>query len=594
MRRAAGAAAVLLSLALSPACAPGDREPAPDPAAEVAALAAEAWDHLLSQNPYFQVRSGMLLRQLPDFTEAQAAANVAFYRSLLARLDALPADALSHQDAITVAMLRWDARQVIDAEPYYWLGFPYSPYLAGFGFNFVHGQLAAHPFSDPQAHTENYLVLLNEYAGQIEQLRAHLEGQVERGIYLSRHALPGVIGLFRNFREAAPRVMTVPDERLTALGEGLRASFTWTVRATIEESVLPAFDAFLAALTSEEYAAAAPDAVGLAHYPQGEAWYRLLVRIHTTLEVTPEALHELGKRRVAELEAEMAAIREEVGFAGTREEFHQELRSDPRFFAASPEEVERRFDGFIARIEPLLPDYFRTLPKAPYGVRRLDEAAEASMTFGYYQPPTPDEPAGLYRYNGSKLDERPQIWAGPLIYHELVPGHHFHLASQAENEALPKYRREYVSAGAFNEGWGNYGAFLAREMGLLDDPYDRYGAALFDMFISARLVLDTGMNLLGWSLEEGRDYMRRHTFQSETEIVTETLRYSTDLNGQALAYKAGLEKLIELREAARAEAGDDFDIRDFHDAVLGSGAMPLEVLEEHVDWYFDELSNPRE
>lgn len=209
------------------------------------------------------------------------------------------------------------------------------------------------------------------------------------------------------------------------------------------------------------------------------------------------------------------------------------------------------------------------------------------MTFGYYQPPTPDEPVGRYYYNGSKLDQRPQIWAGPLIYHELIPGHHFHIALQSENEELPSYRREYLSASAFNEGWGNYGALLAREMGLLDDPYDRYGAALFDVFISARLVLDTGMNLLGWPLEEARAYMREHTFQSETEIATETLRYSTDLFGQALAYKGGLEKLVELRETVRGRAGGSFDIRDFHDAVLGSGAMPLTILERHVRWHFD-------
>ncbi len=209
------------------------------------------------------------------------------------------------------------------------------------------------------------------------------------------------------------------------------------------------------------------------------------------------------------------------------------------------------------------------------------------MTFGYYQQPTPEEPRGLYRYNGSKLDQRPLVTAGPLIYHELVPGHHFHIALQNENESLPPYRRENIAYGAFNEGWGNYGAKLATEMGLLDEPYDRYGWAVFDMFISARLVLDTGMNLLGWSLEEGRDFMRTHTFSSETEIASETLRYSTDMPGQALAYKAGLEKLLELRQRARALAGDDFDIRAFHAAVLGPGALPMQVLERHIEWSFD-------
>lgn len=572
----------------------GDAPPPPvDWTAEVAAIADEAWQRTLSQSPYLQVRQGQLIRELPDLTPRQAAENVAFARRLLSRIEAIPEAQLTHEDALTLAILRWDAERTLEGEPFYWLGFPYTPYLSSFGFNFVHQQLPVHPFSEPTAHTENYLTVLSEYAEQLEQLSAHVDGQVERGIYLSRHALPGVLGLFGSLREIARAVMPVADERLTGLDDDARAAFQASVEAAIADRVLPAFDRLLAALGSDAYRANAPDAVGLMHYENGETYYRFLVKLHTTMEVTPEELHELGERRVAELEAEMAAIREEVGFSGTRAEFHRKLRTDRQFFAASPEEVEAKFNDYIARIEPLVPDYFRTIPRAPYGVQRLNPAAEASMTFGYYQPPTPDEPVGRYHYNGSQLDERPQIWAGPLIYHELVPGHHFHIAAQSENESLPLYRREYLGASAFNEGWGNYGARLASEMGLLDDPYDRYGAALFDIFISARLVLDTGMNLLGWTLDEGRAYMAEHTFQSETEIATETLRYSTDLNGQALAYKAGLEKLLELRLRARELAGEAFDIRDFHETVLGSGAMPMSVLVEHVEWAFAEAAAGR-
>ncbi len=576
-----------LALITAAACGPDDEELAAAQAAAVAALADEVWQHTLSQSPYLQVRHGALIRELPDYTLDNTTENAAFARATLERLEAIPLEELAHEDAVTAEMLRWDSQLTLDLEPCHWISFPYSPYALGFGFNFIHGQLAAHPFTDPAAHTENYLTLLSEYAQSVEQLREHLEGQIERGIYMSRHALPGVLGMFQAFKTTAPQLMRVSGERLGALSEDQREVFSAKVESAIRDRIVPAFDAFLGRLEAADYRTEAPDAVGLAHYPGGETCYRALVRLHTTMDVTPEELHELGRRRVAQLEEEMAAIRAEVGFTGSREEFHLRLRTDPRFFAESAEEVEAKFNDYIARIEPKVPDYFRTLPEAPYGVERLDPAAEATMTFGYYQPPTPDAPVGRYFYNGSKLDQRPMIWAGPLIYHELVPGHHFHIALQSENEGLPMFRREYLSASAFNEGWGNYGALLASEMGLLDDPYDRYGAALFDIFISARLVLDTGMNLLGWPLEQGRAYMRAHTFQSDTEIATETLRYSTDLFGQALAYKAGLEKLVELRQAARASAGASFDIRDFHDAVLGSGAMPMTILERHVRWYFD-------
>ena len=549
---------------------------------QVTNLVAEAWERAREQAPYLAVRTGSLIRTLPDLSPEQADRDVAFARSMLERLDEITPEDLAPDDAITVAILRWDAERAIDFGPFYWLRFPYTPYQAGFALNFVHGQLAGHPFSEPSGHVDNYLTVLDEYADQLEQITAYVEGQMARDIYLSRHALPGVIGVFRSARERADAVFGVASDRLEALSDEQRTAFRRSRQAIVESRILPAFDALIALFDSDAYREQAPEEVGLAQYPDGAAFYRALVRYHTTTEVEPEALHALGEQRVAEIEARMAAIRREIGFDGTKADFHHLLRTDPRFFAESAEEVEARFATYIERIEPLVPDYFHHQPRAPYGVARLPAVAEASMTFGYYSAPTPNQTTGLYFYNGSALDERPQISAGPLIYHELIPGHHFHIALQSENERLPAYRREYLNATAFTEGWGNYGAHLAAEMGLLDDPYDRYGAALFDLFISARLVLDTGMNLLGWSLEQGRAYMREHTFQSETEIATETLRYATDLPGQALAYKAGLESLLALREEARSAAGNDWDIRDFHDAVLGSGAMPLVVLEEHV------------
>ena len=175
---------------------------------------------------------------------------------------------------------------------------------------------------------------------------------------------------------------------------------------------------------------------------------------------------------------------------------------------------------------------------------------------------------------------------GPLIYHELIPGHHFHIALQREDEASSEFRKNSaLFYAAFTEGWANYAAGLGIEMGILQQPYDRYGWLLFDAFITNRLVVDTGMNHLGWPLEKARQYMMANTFSSEEETATETLRYSTDMPAQALAYKLGLEKIREIRAAQQAKLGEGFDIRTFHAAVLGSGAMPLPVLEEHVDWY---------
>ena len=225
------------------------------------------------------------------------------------------------------------------------------------------------------------------------------------------------------------------------------------------------------------------------------------------------------------------------------------------------------------------------MPAAPYGVKRLDPSLEGSKTFGHYNPPTPQEERGLYYYNGSKLDERPLITAGSLIYHELIPGHHFQVALQMENEDLPQWRSEVAFHSGFTEGWAEYGSSLMMEMGLYETPLDEYGRLASECFFGNRLVVDTGMHAMGWTLEQAREASRRNTLMSDLEIQTETLRYSTDLQAQALAYALGAAKIRDLRERAKSELGDAFDLRAYHRTVLENGSVPLSVLEKHVDWW---------
>src|SRR5262245_36284925 len=203
--------------------------------------------------------------------------------------------------------------------------------------------------------------------------------------------------------------------------------------------------------------------------------------------------------------------------------------------------------AYVQNILPKIDSYFMKLPNAPYGVKRLDPGLEASMTFGYYQVPTKADPKGYYNYNGSDLKDRSLLDAGSLIYHELIPGHHFQLNLQSENEALPPFRREGGQT-AYVEGWAEYSSDLAEQMGMYRDPYDLYGRLTADMFLTVRLVVDTGMNYMGWSQEKAMQYMKENTLLSETQIRSESLRYSTDIPGQALAYKMGSKKIQELRK----------------------------------------------
>jgi uncharacterized protein (DUF885 family) len=288
--------------------------------------------------------------------------------------------------------------------------------------------------------------------------------------------------------------------------------------------------------------------------------------------------------RVAAINAKLDKIQASVGFKGSKDEFRAFLKTDQRFFPKTPEEVGARLQHFADLAETKVDSFFLRRPKAPYGVKRLDPAVEGAMTFGYYEMPTATDPRAYYRFNGSNLKDRSLLNAEALALHELIPGHHFQLNLQAENESLPSFRREgYYTA--YNEGWGDYSAGLGVDMGLYQDPYDLCGGLAVDMFMSVRLVVDTAMNYLGWSRSRAMDYMRENAFEAETQIKTESLRYSVDMPGQALAYKMGSIKILELRERARKELGGKFDIRQFHEAVLTSGSLPLTVLEKQVDWY---------
>jgi uncharacterized protein (DUF885 family) len=332
----------------------------------------------------------------------------------------------------------------------------------------------------------------------------------------------------------------------------------------------------------------APERTDLGQYPGGEAAYRALVRYYTTLDVTPEEIHRIGLAEVDRIDARMAELRKKLGVTDSRAEFHRKLRTDGRFLAKTPEEVAERLMAPIRRVEPKVSAYFLHTPKAPYGVKRLDPLLEGgTMTFGYYDLPTSATPTGYYRFNGSNLSQRPLLNAAALIYHELVPGHHFQLNLQRENESLPEFRRQGGHT-AFIEGWAEYASELGLEMGLYSDPWDEYGRLGMDMFLSTRLVVDTGMNLLGWPRQKAIDYMLDHVLESETQVTSETLRYSGERPGQALAYKMGSRKIRELRTRAETALGNRFDIRRFHEAVIGSGSMPLAVLEKHIDWWIGE------
>jgi uncharacterized protein (DUF885 family) len=582
--------AMLLALLLVVACSSSNlpdispppfvpESKAPAPNAELANIVDDTWKYLLDEDLSLRQKFGLPMERLPDVGYAAAQKDGAFGLAVLGRLRNIDPATLNDEDRITYGSLQWHSQLDADAVPYVWYRFPVTPYATP--IRSVNTAFADFQFKSA-ADTARYLRLLDAYPAFIDSIAGTVRGQAQRGIRLPRDEITIVKPMIGGYkRDAGSSSFFVSDARLAAIPEADRAAFVARVRDGITNKVNPALQRLLDVFDGS-YIAAAPATVGLSQYPGGIDAYRHEIRANTSLSLSPEEIHRIGLAEVARLEAEKQKVRDELGFHGTKKDFEAMLRTDPRFFAKTPEEEGERLTKYIRKIEPHIPDFFARLPKAPYDVQRLDPQLEGSMTFGYYQVPTAIDRVGHYYYNGSRLNERNLLFAAGLMCHELIPGHHFQLARQEENESLPPLRRESFD-NAFVEGWGEYSANLGFEMGVYDDPYDHYGRLLMDSMIASRLVVDTGMNALSWSREKASQYLRDHTLLSDTEIATETLRYAVDIPAQALAYKLGSNQILALRRRAKERLGPKFDIRQFHEWVIGSGSMPLGVLEQHID-----------
>jgi uncharacterized protein (DUF885 family) len=530
---------------------------------------------------YLQVRLGLRVERLPEISLAKAEKDAARAETMLAQLQKVKPEELSHEEELSLDVLRLRLSAVADSLRFYWLGFSLTPYSTP--LNEVNTMFAGYILKDKAA-ADHYLDLLGLYPNLINQIRSHLESQWTKGIVIPREELDLIIPFLRALAgDVESNPLNVQPERLSLLSKPEASAFSKKLAKIIAETTNPALESLISYVEGE-YRRKAPEAVGLGQYPGGKEYYAWLVKYHTGLDMTPDEVQAVGIREVEKINREMDRVQGTLGFKGTRSEFRNSLKKDRRFFPQTPEEVGERLMAHIRRIEPKIDLYFLRKPKAPYGVKRLEPEREGAQTFGYYEAPTATTPAGYYRYNASNLPERSLLNSAELIYHELIPGHHFEIGLSLENPAIPAFRRE-TSDTAYAEGWAEYAANLAGEMGMYADPYDLYGRLAGEMFLAVRLVVDPGMNALGWSRSKAVAFMRENLMETDDQIHTESLRYSCDLPAQALGYRLGYLKFLELREKAKKALGEKFDIRRFHDALLSSGSLPLATLERHVDWF---------
>ncbi|MBA2244714.1 MAG: DUF885 domain-containing protein, partial [Gemmatimonadetes bacterium] len=351
-------------------------------------------------------------------------------------------------------------------------------------------------------------------------------------------------------------------------------------------SVVPAYQEFLEFMTGE-YVPGARQTIAARDLPNGQEYYEYLVRSYTTLDVTPEEVHQRGLSEVSRIRAEMEEIMRQAGHRGSFQEFLTFLRSDPRFYVDSPEELLRHTSLVLKRMDGQLPRLFGRLPRMPYGIREIPAFIAPRTTTAYYSRPSGDGTrSGTYWVNTYDLRSRPLYEVEALSLHEAVPGHHLQIALQQELEGIPSFRR-FSGFTAFTEGWALYAERLGLESGFYTDPYSNFGRLTYEMWRACRLVVDTGMHYKGWTRQQAIDFMAENSALSLLNITNEVDRYIA-WPGQALAYKTGELKIRELRQEAERELGTAFDVRVFHDVVLGSGAVPLTVLEENVRRYIAE------
>ncbi len=357
---------------------------------------------------------------------------------------------------------------------------------------------------------------------------------------------------------------------------------------TIEKTILPAYRK-LARYFERTYLAVTRESIGQSVLPDGEAWYELLARSYTTTRLTPDDIHRIGLDEVMRIRGEMQSIIEELQFEGTFHDFLTFLRTDPQFYFDDPDALYNAYLATSKRIDPELVKLFGTLPRMPYGVKPIPDSIAPDTTTAYYSRPAADgSRAGIYWVNLYRPEVRPKYEIEVLSVHEAMPGHHLQIALQQELGDMPMFRR-FQGFTAFVEGWGLYSERLGYDLGLYEDPYSRFGQLTYDMWRAVRLVVDTGMHYKGWTRQQAIDFFTNNAAKTEYDIINEIDRYIS-WPGQALAYKIGQLKILTLRDRAELQLGDRFDIRAFHDHLLGAGALPLDLLELRMDaWLATQL-----
>jgi len=559
--------------------------------AALQALFDEQFERNLELNPLAATAIGddryddrMAISNSQEYRDTERAMDEEF----LARLLEIDRDALSYQEQLSYDIFRIRHEQSLEGNQFPFHLQPMNQFRLMTNFFVQLGSGSSmHPFKTVKNY-DDWLSRSDDILTNMDVAMDNMKVGMQEGVVQPRILMEKVVPQIEaHIVDSAEEsnfwmpIADMPDDFSDADRERLTSAY----RETIENKIVPAFER-LNNFIGDEYLGATRETVGLGDQPNGDDWYQYMIKVRTTTDMSADEIHQIGLDEVARIHDEMRGVMAEVGFEGDLKDFFEYTMADDQFFFDEPEQLIQGYRDMSDHIEELSKKLFDISPKTAFEVRRVEPFREASASGGSYSSGTPDgSRPGIFYANAYDLRARPN-WAMENLYlHEAIPGHHFQISLQRENEDLPEFRR-FGGFTAYSEGWGLYAETLGKELGVYEDPYSYFGALNAELWRSIRLVVDTGLHAKGWSRQDVLDYMYANSAVAPARAISEAERFMA-IPGQALAYKIGQLKIREIRDNAEERLGEDFDVIAFHREILKDGPMPLSMLESKLDRWVD-------
>ncbi|MEX0298148.1 MAG: DUF885 family protein [Kordiimonas sp.] len=551
------------------------------------------FNNAVDRSPFFQAFLGIKkdIDKWDDNSEARALEDHEIDKENLAKLAEINYDALDERAKLSYDLFKQETERSIREFKYRDHTYPINTMFG------AHTQMPTFLMNFHRVESvedaEAFITRLNGMGAQVDQLLVNLQRRQDAGVLPPKFVFPVVIPATRNVITGAPFTDAENDSPLFAnfkkkaagleLSEEETAALVAKAEAALTGTVKPAYEKLIAFLGEQEKSATSDH--GVWKFPDGEAFYNTMLKRFTTTDLTADEVHQIGLDNVARIHDEMRGIMKQVGFEGTLQEFFAFMREDEQFYYDNTDEGRDAYlaeaTAMIDRMEAKIPEYFGLLPKAPMEVKRVEPFRERSAGKAFYQSPSQDgSRPGRYYANLYDMKQMPKYQMEALAFHEGIPGHHMQRAITQELEGVPMFQK-FTGFTAYTEGWGLYTELLGKDMGFYQDPYSDFGRLAMEIWRACRLVVDTGIHSKKWTREQAMQYLTDNTPNPSGDIENAINRYIV-MPGQATAYMIGKIKIHELREAARAEMGDSFDIKGFHDEVLRHGPVPLNVLETNI------------